>query len=249
MRADDEAVFEAFVAARSDDLLRTAVLLTRDRGHAEDLVQTALVKAYRRRGRIEGADPYPYVRACSSPARPAGVAVADPRGLLGVVDAEELQWTVQSLLAHYGLPAHQLRPTLLAAGPVSSGSSTSVLLVGITFPSGATTAHLTTTWGVDEPSMTSTSRIDPAPSGTTLLDRLIALATNNAVTVSGPFSGVTAELYRDDGTLLTTVPLVDGAGSAPLAPPSRPYERVLMTVRVLDASGNVLGESTVEQQG
>ena len=62
MRADDEAAFEAFVAARSNDLLRTAVLLTRDRGHAEDLVQTALVKAYRRWGRIDAADPYPYVR-------------------------------------------------------------------------------------------------------------------------------------------------------------------------------------------
>ena len=62
MRADDEAAFEAFVAARSGDLLRTAVLLTRDRGHAEDLVQTALVKAYRRWSRIDAADPYPYVR-------------------------------------------------------------------------------------------------------------------------------------------------------------------------------------------
>jgi RNA polymerase sigma-70 factor (sigma-E family) len=60
-RADDEAAFEAFVAARSIDLLRTAVLLTGDRGHAEDLLQTALVKAYRRWNRIDG-DPYPYVR-------------------------------------------------------------------------------------------------------------------------------------------------------------------------------------------
>jgi RNA polymerase sigma-70 factor (sigma-E family) len=60
-RRDDDA-FEAFVAARSVDLLRTAVLLTRDRGHAEDLLQTALVKAYRRWNRIDGEDPYPYVR-------------------------------------------------------------------------------------------------------------------------------------------------------------------------------------------
>jgi len=57
----EESAFEAFVAARSADLLRTATLLTRDRGHAEDLLQTALVKAYRRWGRIEG-DPFPYVR-------------------------------------------------------------------------------------------------------------------------------------------------------------------------------------------
>lgn len=62
MAARDEASFEAFVAARSADLLRVAVLLTRDRGHAEDLVQTALVKAYRRWHRIDGDDPYAYVR-------------------------------------------------------------------------------------------------------------------------------------------------------------------------------------------
>ncbi len=62
MGTRDEAAFEAFVAARSDELLRTAVLLTRDRGHAEDLLQTALVKAYRRWARIDGDDPYPYVR-------------------------------------------------------------------------------------------------------------------------------------------------------------------------------------------
>ncbi|MGY1803331.1 SigE family RNA polymerase sigma factor [Blastococcus sp. SYSU D00922] len=61
MGPQEESAFEAFVAARSADLLRTATLLTRDRGHAEDLLQTALVKAYRRWGRIEG-DPYPYVR-------------------------------------------------------------------------------------------------------------------------------------------------------------------------------------------
>jgi RNA polymerase sigma-70 factor (sigma-E family) len=62
MRAADESAFEQFVAARSGDLLRLAVLLAADRGHAEDLVQTALVKAYRRWGRISGEDPYPYVR-------------------------------------------------------------------------------------------------------------------------------------------------------------------------------------------
>ncbi|MGY1840329.1 MULTISPECIES: SigE family RNA polymerase sigma factor [unclassified Modestobacter] len=62
MRADHEAGFEAFVAARSDDLLRVGFLLTADRGHAEDLLQTALLKAYRHWGRISREDPYPYVR-------------------------------------------------------------------------------------------------------------------------------------------------------------------------------------------
>jgi RNA polymerase sigma-70 factor (sigma-E family) len=62
MRAADESAFEDFVAARSDDLMRLAVLLASDRGHAEDLVQTALVKTYRRWDRIRSDDPYPYVR-------------------------------------------------------------------------------------------------------------------------------------------------------------------------------------------
>ncbi len=53
--------FEAFVAARSTQLLRTAYLLTRDSGLAEDLVQTALAKAWFAWGRIEG-QPDAYVR-------------------------------------------------------------------------------------------------------------------------------------------------------------------------------------------
>jgi RNA polymerase sigma-70 factor (sigma-E family) len=62
VRAEHEGEFEAFVAARSGDLLRVGHLLTGDRGHAEDLLQTALLKAYRHWGRIAGEDPYPYVR-------------------------------------------------------------------------------------------------------------------------------------------------------------------------------------------
>lgn len=54
-------VFEEFVAARSTALLRTAYLLTRDHGQAEDLLQTALTKAYLAWQRIDG-DPEPYVR-------------------------------------------------------------------------------------------------------------------------------------------------------------------------------------------
>lgn len=53
--------FEAFVAARSRRLLRTAYLLTHDHALAEDLVQTALAKSWFAWSRIEG-DPEPYVR-------------------------------------------------------------------------------------------------------------------------------------------------------------------------------------------
>jgi RNA polymerase sigma-70 factor (sigma-E family) len=57
----DEEAFRRFVADRSAGLLRLAYLLTADRAGAEDLVQTALVKAYLRWRRIE-SNPEAYVR-------------------------------------------------------------------------------------------------------------------------------------------------------------------------------------------
>ena len=53
--------FEAFVSARSPALLRTAHLLTGDRGHGEDLLQQALERLYRHWSRIDG-DPEGWVR-------------------------------------------------------------------------------------------------------------------------------------------------------------------------------------------
>jgi RNA polymerase sigma-70 factor (sigma-E family) len=57
----DEAEFDAFVVARSQALLRTAYLLTQDEGLAEDLLQTALTKAWFAWRRIDGS-PEGYVR-------------------------------------------------------------------------------------------------------------------------------------------------------------------------------------------
>jgi len=53
--------FEHFVVACSGRLLRTAYLLTRDAALAEDLLQTALVKAWAAWDRLDGP-PEPYVR-------------------------------------------------------------------------------------------------------------------------------------------------------------------------------------------
>jgi RNA polymerase sigma-70 factor (sigma-E family) len=61
--AGDDASFRAFVRTWSPGLMRTAYLLTGDHGHAEDLVQTALMKLSRRWRRL--ADPeraYAYAR-------------------------------------------------------------------------------------------------------------------------------------------------------------------------------------------
>ena len=53
--------FDAFVLNHSSRLLQMAYLLTHDRGRAEDLLQTALMRAWPRWSRIDG-DPEPYVR-------------------------------------------------------------------------------------------------------------------------------------------------------------------------------------------
>lgn len=59
----DDDGFHEFVTARSSALLRTAYLLLGDRSLAEDLLQTALVKAYRNWGRVTASgSPEAYVR-------------------------------------------------------------------------------------------------------------------------------------------------------------------------------------------
>jgi RNA polymerase sigma-70 factor (sigma-E family) len=57
----DETEFDDFVVARSSALMRTAYLLVHDENLAEDLLQTALAKAWFAWRRIEGA-PETYVR-------------------------------------------------------------------------------------------------------------------------------------------------------------------------------------------
>ena len=174
------------------------------------------------------------------------IEVADPRGLAGAVNADELQWTVQMLLMHYGLPAEQLRPTLLAGGPVGAGSSTSAILVGVTFPSGATTTHLTTYWGASGGMTSESFWAEPAPAGTALLDRIIAVASSNALTVSGPPEGAMVEVYLADGTPFTTMPLVAGTGIGPLPPPGPPRSPEIARIRILDAKGSFVTEAPVE---
>ena len=62
MRRESEAAFEEFVAAAGHRLLRTAFLLTGDRGHAEDLLQTTFERVARRWVKISG-EPEAYARA------------------------------------------------------------------------------------------------------------------------------------------------------------------------------------------
>jgi RNA polymerase sigma-70 factor (sigma-E family) len=63
MRPTDDEDFSAFVDAFSRRLLRSAYLITGDFAEAEDLLQTALEKAYRRWSSIRRTDmPEAYVR-------------------------------------------------------------------------------------------------------------------------------------------------------------------------------------------
>jgi RNA polymerase sigma-70 factor (sigma-E family) len=63
-RANDSAreEFESFVSARGPSLLRTAFLLTGDRGKAEDLVQTALGRTWPKWASIQAEPREAYVR-------------------------------------------------------------------------------------------------------------------------------------------------------------------------------------------
>lgn len=61
MRRESEVAFEEFVAAAAPRLLRTAFLLTGDRGHAEDLLQTTFERTARRWTKISG-EPEAYAR-------------------------------------------------------------------------------------------------------------------------------------------------------------------------------------------
>lgn len=57
---DDQ--FEAFVAEVGPYLLRVALLLSGDRNHAEDLVQTTFERTYRSWDRVRSTDPWAYAR-------------------------------------------------------------------------------------------------------------------------------------------------------------------------------------------
>jgi len=60
---EEPSSFATFVGSRYTGLVRFGVLLTGDRGHGEDLVQSALVKTYRAWGRLHpNGQPEAYTR-------------------------------------------------------------------------------------------------------------------------------------------------------------------------------------------
>jgi len=144
--------------------------------------------------------------------------VADPRGLRGSVRADDLQATVAALAGYYGIPAEDLRPTLLAGGPVEPGSPHSTVLVGVTFPSGATTGALGIRWATtDDPSgsMFQVALTEVTPSGAALADRVFAVPASVpgglALTISGPETATRVVVTGRDGATLAESGLARGA--------------------------------------
>ncbi|MGY2001407.1 hypothetical protein [Blastococcus sp. SYSU DS1024] len=172
------------------------------------------------------------------------VEIADPRGLRGLAHEEVLQQAAVQLAGRYGLPLRDLRPTLLAAGAVNGDPETRTLLLGLTFPSGATGAALVDYWTDSfDMAQEDSFRVTLAPAGTPLLEQVFAVPTSNSITISGPESGALAEIHLADGTLHTTVPLVGGAGVGPLEPPAA--DRVW----ILDARGALVAETPLSEPG
>jgi hypothetical protein len=174
------------------------------------------------------------------------VDVADPRGLRGSVRDQDVQSAVAALTGYYGMPAEEIRPTLLAGGPLGDGSPSSSVLVGVTFPSGATTAAQVTIWAIDGiPGLSSQVGLtDVAPAGTALLDRVFAVPSSVPgslmLTVSGPTSAVRAVVHGRDGTLMVNVPLTRGAGSAAVT-----GDLDGATVRLFDGRGALLATAPI----
>ena len=93
--------FDAFVAMHSTGLVRTAYLLTHDRGLAEDLVQTSLAKAWFAWGRIEGhplaTETLPEAAGRRGPGTGAGTGTGQGQGTAEVEDRADL-WTALARL-------------------------------------------------------------------------------------------------------------------------------------------------------
>jgi hypothetical protein len=182
----------------------------------------------------------------------APIDVADPRGLRGSVDEAQLQELLHEMAGAYGLAPRMISPLLLATGPVGDYGDRAIL-VGATMLSGATVAWLGV-GGTGNASLRTVATI-PAPAGTALVDRVIAVPAGWAVSriplppsenppgwlvISGPRTGTTAELLGPHDDPLATLPLVDGAGVGPV--PSG-----TTAVRLRDAAGADLGRAPLAE--
>jgi len=169
------------------------------------------------------------------------VDVADPRGLrAGDIDEEWLRGLTQSALSRYGSGADGVTPVLLAAGAAAGAGDPHVLMIGLTFPSGATTVWAVRYVTTEGSSSGTTTSLPPAPAGVPLPEQALGVRVAGALAVSAPARAAAAEALAADGTVVAAFPLVDGTAVAelPLTPP-------VTDVRVLDTAGSVVAQVRV----
>jgi hypothetical protein len=171
------------------------------------------------------------------------VTPEDPQGLAAAAGVPMLEELTGQLLQTYALTAAEAHPTVLAAGPLVARGGRSGVLMGMTFPSGATGTWVGTWVSGNPDAGVSIYDISIEPAGTPLLDQVIAVRAMVGVMVSSP-SGVAAQVLDAEGTVLDTLPLVDGAGTGPLSEAG-----AARTVRLLDARGAVVAEVPLEVIG
>jgi RNA polymerase sigma-70 factor (sigma-E family) len=132
--------FDAFVGARMGALVRFAYALTGDLGHAEDLVQTALLRVYRHSRRTAPDNPEGYVRKAIVNAnlsrfrrhRVPESLVGRPPDQAGTVDADSPGEQARALLRLLeGLSPRQRTVLALRYGADLSEAETAELL-GVT---------------------------------------------------------------------------------------------------------------------
>ncbi|MBB3677470.1 hypothetical protein [Modestobacter versicolor] len=166
--------------------------------------------------------------------------LADPRGLRGRVSEELLQSTLRSAVSLYGIDTDVSTPVLLAAAPSSDGQGGTVL-VGLTFPSGATLLSVGSSAVTSDQSSVST-HTGTQPAGTPLPDQVLAVPLGGRVALSGPADAVSAELLGADGAPLATVPLSAGSGVGTTG-------STATAARFRGADGTVLAEVGVRELG
>jgi hypothetical protein len=169
----------------------------------------------------------------------SSVEPADPRGLTR--ESELNPWIAVDTgqqLQSYGLDPDRARPTLLAWGTIAAYRS--AVLVGVTFPSGATGMWLAT-YDPRNPGAGSVHILLPfGPAGTDLLDRVVAVGEGGGLVVSAP-DGVRADVLDTSGSVLESLPMVDGAGTWPLRDPE-----AASSVRIVDEAGDTVAELPIE---
>lgn len=176
----------------------------------------------------------------------------DPRGMRATVPQAWLDHTMAWVVENFGAPGVSLPMTLLYAGGVRDTATKSAVLVGATLPSGETVVGCSVFTGYWSPGQSlaekgaggwgaATTATDPRPAGLPLLDQVLALPVDGALTVSGPTTGTTVEVLSADGGVVTSFAVAGGAGASVVPEAAG--------VRILDAGGAVVGEAPVTDVG